>query len=98
MDCSRSELSSYLDKLRITPISIKPGKDTKVVVGYRAHNNFDGQGLVEDYDLVGSINEMLPVVRYSDDAKELDSFLLGLDKSGLAWAVFLHSNMRLVAD
>ena len=98
VDCSHSELSSYLDKLRITPVSIKPGKDTRVVVGYRAHNNFDGQGLVEDYDLVGNINEMLPVVRCADDAKELDSFLFGLDKSGLAREVFLHSNRRFVDD
>lgn len=96
VDCNKDELLSYLAELRITPISIKPGKDTKVVVGYRAHNNFDGQGLVEDYDFVGSINEMLPVVHCADDARELSAFLHGMGP--VAREVFLHSNRRFVED
>lgn len=47
VDCSRSELSDYLDELLIMPISIKPRKDTKVVVEYKTHNNLDEQGSVE---------------------------------------------------
>lgn len=95
------EIRHYCCVVGVHPISIKKSKkdaDKVSVTGYRAHNNFDGQGLVEDYDLVGSINEMLPVVRCADDAKELDSFLYGLDKSGLAREVFLHSKRRFVDD
>ena len=103
VDCNKNELLYYLNMNQIQPISIKPCKSNKspnMITGYSAINRNDGFGLVEQYDLISELNNMLPLggIHCADDIKEYKSMMRLMDPSGLTRTVFEHNDRSFVGD
>ena len=93
VDCNLNELRTYLQRLNIWPLSIKPCGEQKnkvSITGYRTHNKLNGMGWETDYDLIDEINNSLPMngIHSADDIKEYEAMMRLKDPSGLMRAVF----------